>query len=55
MMHKAWSSEGEVTYRFSRSSVKFQCHTGQKKTELSVSRLYLQFELTDGFEMMYKA
>ena len=30
MMHKAWSSIGEVPYCFSRSSVKFQGHTGQK-------------------------
>ena len=30
MMHKAWSSIGEVTYCFSRSCVKFQGHTGQK-------------------------
>ena len=30
MMHKAWSSIEEVPYCFSRSSVKFQGHTGQK-------------------------
>ena len=30
MMHKAWSSIGEVPYCFSRSCVKFQGHTGQK-------------------------
>ena len=30
MMHKAWSCIGEVPYCFSRSSLKFQGHTGQK-------------------------
>ena len=30
MMHNAWSSIGEVPYCFSRSSLKFQGHTGQK-------------------------
>ena len=30
MMHKGWSSIEEVPYCFSRSSVKFQCHTGHK-------------------------
>ena len=30
MMHKAWNSIEEVPYCFSRSSVKFQGHTGQK-------------------------
>ena len=30
MMHKAWSSIGEVPYCFSRSPVKLQGHTGQK-------------------------
>ena len=30
MMHKAWGSIEEVPYYFSRSSIKFQGHTGQK-------------------------
>ena len=30
MMHKAWSNIEEVPYHFSRSSIKFQGHTGQK-------------------------
>ena len=30
MMHKAWSSIEDVPYYFSRSSAKFQDHTGQK-------------------------
>ena len=33
MMHKAWSSIEEVSYFFSRSSVKFQGHTALKIVE----------------------
>ena len=35
MMHKAWSSIEEVPYCFSRSSVKFQGHTGWKIDDLN--------------------
>ena len=35
MMHKAWSNIEEVPYLFSRSSVKFQGHTGQKIADLT--------------------
>ena len=41
MMHRAWCGLGEVPYYFSRSSVNFQSHRGQKRQfwpELSVSR-----------------
>ena len=104
MMHKGWSSIKEVPYCFSRSSVKFQGHTGQKSSilnsslnllmamkwctklevtqksypitfqghpsnfkvtrdkkncrfwpDLSDSGLQLQFEFSDGYEMMHKA
>ena len=34
MMHKVWSSIGEVPYCFSKSSVKFQGHTGQEIADL---------------------
>ena len=48
-----------MPYCFSRSSVKFQGHAGQKLfrfwPELSVSRLQLQFEFIHGFEMTHKA
>ena len=33
MMHRAWSSIVEVPYCFSRSSIKFQGHTGQNITD----------------------
>ena len=59
MMHKASSSIEQVPYCFSRSSVKFQGHAALKIVEfwpkLGVSGLYLQFEITDGYEMMHKA
>ena len=35
MMHKAWSSTEKVPYCFSRSSVKFQGHTGKKSPILT--------------------
>ena len=58
MMLKSWSSIKEVSYCFSRSSVKLQGHKDKYRclwVELSVSGLSLQFEFTDGFEMIYKA
>ena len=57
-MLKFWSSIQEVPYCFSRSSVKFQGHKGQISLILSGIerfRLLLQFEFTDGFEMIYKS
>ena len=58
MMHKAWSSIEEVSYCFSRSSIKFQGNMGQKSRfwpKLGVSGLQLQLEFTDGYEIMHKA
>ena len=37
MTHKAWSSIEEVPYCFSRSSIKFQGHTGQKITDFDLN------------------
>ena len=34
MMHRAWCCLEEVPYCFSRSSVKFQCHTAKKKSSI---------------------
>ena len=54
MMHKAQCSIEEIPYCFSRLSVKFEGHTGQKISpfwpELRVSGLLLPFEFTNGFE-----
>ena len=58
MMHKAWCGLEEVPYYFSRSSVKFHGHTAKKNhrfwPKLGVSGLILQFELTNGYEIMQK-
>ena len=58
-MLKAWCCVKEVPYCFSRWSVKFQGHTGQKNRQfwpkLVVSGLLLQFEFTNGYEKMQKA
>ena len=59
MMHKAWSSIEEVPYCFSRSYIKLQGHTAKKNRflpKLGISgQLELQFEFTNGYEMMHKA
>ena len=58
-MHKTLSSIEEVSHCFSRPSIKFEAHAGQKNRqfwpELRVSGLSLQFKFTDGFEIMHKA
>ena len=41
MMHKAWRSIEEVPYFFSRSSIKFHGHTGEKIDDLNPIRDYL--------------
>ena len=38
MMHKAWCSIGELPHRLSRSSVKFQGHTGQNNADFNLVR-----------------
>ena len=59
MMHKAWSNIEEVPYCFSRSYVELQGHTAKKNRrfwpKLGISGLSLQFEFTNGYEMMHKA
>ena len=59
MLHKGWNIIQVVPYCSSRASVKLQGHAAKKNrqfgTKLGVSGLSLQFEFTDGFEMMYKA
>ena len=58
-MHIASSRIEEVPYCFSRSCVKLQGHMAKKNLrfwpKLAVSGLYLQFEFTNGYEMMHKA
>ena len=57
MMHKAWSSIEEVPYCFSRSYVKLQGHTALKIVKFDPNRAFpeLQFEFTDGYEILHKA
>ena len=59
MMHRAWGSIVEVPYCFSRSYIKLQGHTALKIVEFDpnwgVSGLLLQFEFTNGYEMLHKA
>ena len=42
MMHKAWCNLEEVPYNFSRSSIKFQGHTGWKIDDLNQIWVRLQ-------------
>ena len=48
-----------MPYCFSRSYVKLEGHKAKKNhrfwPKLGVSGLYLQFEITDGYEMLHKA
>ena len=57
MMHTAWSSIEKVPYCISRSFVKFQGYTEKHRfwPKLGVSRLWIQFEFTSGYEIMQKA
>ena len=55
MVYKASSSIEEVPYCFSRSSITFQGHTGQKKSPILTRIERFQFEFTHGFEIMHKA
>ena len=59
MMHKAWSSIKEVPYCFSMSHIKFQGHTAQRNRrfwlKIGVFGFWLQFEFTNGYEVMHKA
>ena len=53
MIHKAWSSIEEVSYRFSMSSVKFQGRMGHKIIDFDWNWAFSN--CTDGYEMMHKA
>ena len=43
MLHKAWNSKGEMPYRFPRSSIKFQGHTGQTITDFDPNCAFQDF------------
>ena len=55
MMHKAWSNIEEEPYCFSRSSVKFEGHMGQKLpifNQIERFRTVSQFEFTDDVQSL---
>ena len=56
MMHKAWSSIGEVSCCFSRSSVKFQGHTALKIIDFDPNWAFpdCNSSFTNGYELMHK-
>ena len=54
MMHKAWSNIEEVPYCFSRASVKFQGHTGQKIANFDPNWAFLDCNFTFNSPMHLK-
>ena len=59
MMHKAWSIIEEVLYCFVKVNRQIWSSHGSKYrriwTNLGVSGLYIQFEVTNGYQMMHTA
>ena len=55
MMHKAWSYIEEEPYCFSRSSVKFQGHTGQKIADFEPNWAFPECISILNSQMMHKA
>ena len=51
---KAWSSRGEVSYCFSRLSVKFQGHTGQKVADFDPNWVFPDCNSSLNFQMAKK-
>ena len=54
MVYKAWSSIEEVPYCLSRSSIKFQGHTGQKIANFDPSWAYLDCNCSLNLPMDFK-
>ena len=54
MMHKAWSSIGEVSYCFSRSCVKFQGYTGQKIADFDPNWAFSDYDFSLNSPMALK-
>ena len=57
MMHKAWGSIEEMSYLFSRSSVKFKGQTGQNIADFDPNWAFpdCNSKTYDGYEMTHKA
>ena len=54
MMHKAWSAIEQGPYRFTRSSIKFPRHTGQKIDDLSQNWEFLDCNYSLNSQMATK-
>ena len=52
MLHKAWNSEGEMPYRFPRSSIKFQGHTGQNFTDFDPNWAFPDYRPVAAFKSL---
>ena len=52
MLHKAWNSKGEVPYCFSRSSIKFQGHTGQNITDFDPNWAFPDYRPVAAFKSL---
>ena len=52
MLHKAWNSKEEMPYCFSRSSIKFQGHTGQNITDFDPNWAFPDFRPVAAFKSL---
>ena len=52
MLHKAWNSKEEIPYCFSRSSIKFQGHTGQNITDFDPNWAFPDYRPVAAFKSL---
>ena len=52
MLHKAWNSNGEMPYCFTRSSIKFQGHTGQNITHFDPNWAFPDYRPVAAFKSL---
>ena len=52
MLHKAWNSKGEMRYCFPRSSINFQCHTGQNITDFDPNWAFPDYRPVAAFKSL---
>ena len=52
MLHKAWNSKEEMPYCFSRSSIKFQGHTGQNITDFDPNWAFPDYRPVAAFKSL---
>ena len=51
MVHKAWSGVEEMPYKFSRSSIQFQGHTGRKIDDFDLNWMFLDCNISLNTQM----